>query len=81
MNEGRLKLYRPCQEYRGQAPVILEAARRPNMKEATGRKGCRPREEKREPRVEWQALIEPEEPTLGPKPEREPEIQQYPSHP
>ena len=33
-NECRLKLYRPCEEATGQAPLLLEPTRRPNMKGA-----------------------------------------------
>ena len=36
-HESRLKIFRPCTERRGQAPVITEARRRPNMKGATRR--------------------------------------------
>ena len=36
-HESRLKIFRPCTERRGQAPVITEARRRPNMRGATRR--------------------------------------------
>jgi hypothetical protein len=37
-NESRLNLYKPCQATQGQAPGLLEATRRPNMKGVAGKR-------------------------------------------
>ena len=51
-NEGRLKAYIPSQGPEGQAPVMLEPARRPNMRGAT-------RKKKRQPEIDLDIAIEP----------------------